>query len=244
MSSEDWRAIATLAAAFVTGLFGLWQFYLLKRKEIDFELSKRSLEAKRTEDQRAHEKELEEKKYEYERLVLQKKFAHEREIIKIRSNADAWKVMQETAIAARISEFRHLQNAVIHLFDSFKSLLRIARTLEDDDVIEALGRCIAAMAKLDEAIVRASAVVSHERDTAKLNRLKVMRKFFLLLILSLARKKAERLRQAAIIDQLASRLERRRDIAIRHVGIIVRHVSNPPWDNDPKAVEAPNGTGL
>lgn len=153
---------------------------------------------------------------------------HELKLREMDRQADDWKTQREARIAARITEFRKLQTSLDHLFNRFKYLLRTAQSEEDEYVIDVLAECLDALADLDDAIQSAKAVVNDDREFAKLNRLTKSKRFFLSIILSLARKKDERIKQLPLIKRLEERLLRRQYIAVKHANTVVRIVSIPP----------------
>ena len=143
---------------------------------------------------------------------------------------DAWKQVLEDKIKDRIASVKALKMAMAQVFDSFESLLADAQHKDDHLILNPLSLCISALSEMDKAVKEASKIAQSRAEKARVNRLRVMKKFFLGVILDLTRRKSERSAQRELFESLSKRLSRRREIAERHIDIVLQSVSTPPSD--------------
>jgi hypothetical protein len=210
MTDAEYKFYGYIISAVITGFFAIAGYFL-----------KKYFDSIRDEAERKHailllELQIKANAAEAEKGRLASEAAAEKES----RNAQMEEIRRRN-IAARDIAFRGLKAAVLELFDSFDVLLAKAGALEDHELGRPLHLSLTAMAGLDAAIASAKPLTLDKKESVRLNRLKLMQKFFHRILLTLTRKKSERVAILPTLNMLRTQLAKRRDIALAHVNIVI-----------------------
>lgn len=227
---DDIKAWSGVIAAIVAAASAIYQFYLVKDKEWGFEEERQSFASRERLAKEDADRRLADEGRKSQELLSKSAQVGAERLQKQKLEYDAWKQVLEDKIKDRIASVKALKMAMAQVFDSFESLLADAQHKDDHLILNPLSLCISALSEMDKAVKEASKIAQSRAEKARVNRLRVMKKFFLGVILDLTRRKSERSAQRELFESLSKRLSRRREIAERHIDIVLQSVSTPPSD--------------